>query len=120
MIKAILSTLKFLVILAFTAVLTFYLHEKLIFDTVPGRWYLNGELRDDTTSITGVSFFINDSIKLVTKHNRYGYACYVYAWRDSFFYRTDVREYWDVINNKRLMIRELQARYEKRRKSFKF
>jgi hypothetical protein len=110
--KSIISTLKFLLILAIALGASFFIHEKYINDTVPGKWYLEGEIIQDTATYTGQYYKVNDSIKLITEPYFRGAACFVYVKEKGEFKRTDIREWWDNINNKYLMIRELQIRYE--------
>ena len=121
--KFILSTTKFLLVIAIALATSFYIHEKYIYDIVPGRWYLEGKIIQDSTTYTGQYFKVNDSIKLVTENYYYGPACFVYVKEGAEFKRTDIRHFWRGFNNKYLMIRELQIRYEqemKRNDSYKF
>ena len=119
--KILISIVKFLLILAIALLASFYIHEKYIYDTIPGRWYLEGKLMKDSTTYTGTYYKVNDSIKLVTEFYFKGAACFVYEKEGDEFKRTNIREWWEVINNKYLMIRELQIRYEQSKKeSYKF
>lgn len=110
--KSIISTLKFLLILAIALAASFFIHEKYIIDTFPGKWYMDGEIVKDTTTYTGMYFQVNDSIRLITEFHWVGPACRVYLKEEGEFKKTDIREWWKHINNKYLMIRELQIRYE--------
>jgi hypothetical protein len=76
------------------------------------KWYFTGEIVQDTTTYTGTYFQVNDSIRLVTVKNFDSPACYVYV-KDSVFKRTEIRQYWDILPNKYLMVRQLQVDYEK-------
>jgi len=112
--KYIISTIRFLFVIAIALLASYYIHEKYIFDTIPGRWYLNGEMVQDSTTYTGQYFRVNDSIRLVTEDYYYGPACFVYVKEGEEFKRTDIRNFWRGFNNKFLMIRELQIRYEQK------
>jgi len=110
--KLILSKIKFLFVIAIALLASYYIHEKYIYDTIPGRWYLEGEIVKDSTAYTGRYYKVNDSIRLVTEFYFQGAACFVYVKNGEEFIRTDIREFWEMIDNKYLMIRELQIRYE--------